>query len=75
MVNWHEVTPVSRMLAIIVFVGLIPVLFFYLGMQYQDMQDTKNIMRTYDFPRLQVYTGMGVPLRTVGTSTSSTTQR
>jgi len=55
MVNWHDVTPFSRMLAIIVFVGLIPALFFYLGMQYQDMQATKNVMRAYDFPLLQHY--------------------
>ena len=55
MVNWHEVTPFSRMLAIIVFVGVIPVLFFYLGMQYQDMQEIQSVMHSYSFPRLEHY--------------------
>ncbi len=53
MVNWHEVTPFSRMLAIILFVGVIPALFFYLGMQYQDLLATKGVMHAYDFPRLE----------------------
>lgn len=55
MINWHEVTPFSRMLALILFVGVIPVLFFYLGMQYQQLEETKSVMQAYGFPRLEHY--------------------
>jgi hypothetical protein len=54
-INWHEPTPFSRMLGIILFVGVIPVLSFYIGTQYQDMQSTKTAMHVYEFPRLTVY--------------------
>ena len=54
----HEVTPLSRMLALILFVGIIPSLFFYLGMQYQEVKETKNLMQTYDFPRLHSFSGI-----------------
>jgi fructose-specific phosphotransferase system IIC component len=60
MLNWHEITPLSRMLAIIVFLGIVPALSFYLGMQYQDMLATKSVMRTYDFPKLEHYTGITI---------------
>ncbi len=43
------------MIGIIVFVGVIPVLSFYIGTQYQDMLSTKTAMQVYAFPRLTVY--------------------
>ncbi len=55
MVNWHEITPLSRVLAIIVFLGLVPALSFYLGMEFRDTQETRNVMRVYPMPRLEVY--------------------
>jgi hypothetical protein len=42
-VKWNEVTWYSKLGAIILFVGVIPALSFYIGMQYQavkDMQDS-----------------------------------
>lgn len=73
MVNWHEVTPLSRILALIVFVGVIPLIFFYLGMQYQDMLNTKNVMRTYDFPKLQDYKGITVSAPETAVDSATTT--
>ncbi len=57
MLQWHVVTPFSRMLAIVLFVGAIPALFFYLGMQYQDMKASASLMRIYEFPRLYSFSG------------------
>ncbi len=54
------------MLGIVLFVGLIPSISFYIGMQYQDMQSTKNAMRVYDVPRLTVY-----PQTQVGAASAS----
>ena len=36
MLEWNQVTWYSRMAAIIIFVGVIPVLNFYIGVQYQE---------------------------------------
>ncbi len=55
MFNWHEVTPFSRLFSIVVFVGVVPMLFFYLGTVYQDMLHSKDAIHTYDFPVLQHY--------------------
>ncbi len=60
MFNPREVTPLSRILALILFVGIIPALFFYLGTQYQEVKGTADLVRTYDFPRLHVFGGIGV---------------
>jgi hypothetical protein len=68
MIKMREVTPLSRLLALILFIGVIPVIFFYLGMQYQATQDTKDLMQTYNFPRLQNYSG-----RETGTTTEAST--
>ncbi len=71
MFKLHETTPLSRFLALILFVGLIPSLFFYLGMQYQDTKETTNLMHTYDFPRLYNFSGSNdapVPLEASSTA-------
>jgi hypothetical protein len=70
MLNWHEVTPLSRVLALIVFLGVVPALSFFLGMQYQDLQDTKNVMHAYGFPRLENYDGI-TPAPSATTSTTT----
>lgn len=36
MVEWNAVTWYSRLAAIIVFVGILPILNFYIGMKYQE---------------------------------------
>lgn len=75
MLKWREVTPFSRMLALILFLGAIPTLFFYLGMQYQDTKATQYIMRSYDFPRLHNYSASEYPQTTEeSTSTIEMTQ-
>ena len=66
--NWHEPTTFSRLLAIILFVGVIPTLSFYIGTQYQDMRSTKDDMVVYEFPRLTSYTATAVtPLEATST--------
>ena len=35
MVQWNEITWYSRMAAIVFFVGVLPILNFYIGIQYQ----------------------------------------
>ena len=70
MLKWHEVTPLSRLLAIIVFVGLIPAIFFYLGMQYQDMKATESLMHTYEFPRLYSFSGADATSTLIGASST-----
>ncbi|HVM73765.1 MAG TPA: hypothetical protein VMU13_02740 [Candidatus Paceibacterota bacterium] len=37
-IKWNEVTWYSRLLAIILFIGVIPTLFFYIGMQYEAIE-------------------------------------
>ncbi len=55
MFKMREVTPLSRILAIILFLGVIPVLFFYLGMQYQEARRSADLVQSYGFPRLYTY--------------------
>lgn len=40
--KWNQVTPVSKMFAIIFFTGIFPLTTFYLGMQYQKTLDVIN---------------------------------
>jgi hypothetical protein len=40
--KWNEVTWYSKLAAIIFFLGIFPVLTFYIGMQYQRVQDLNN---------------------------------
>ncbi len=70
MLIWREVTPLSRLVALILFVGVIPTVFFYLGMQYQDAKETQNLLRTYHFPRLYNYTVSVEPLNTEDSTTT-----
>lgn len=55
-VNWHEPTPLSRFLSIVLFVGIIPALCFYVGTQYEAVQHAKDDIAVYEFPRLTSYT-------------------
>ena len=43
------------MLAIVLFVGVIPSLSFYIGTKYQETRSTPTAMRVYDIPRLSNY--------------------
>lgn len=37
--KWNTVTPLSRFLAVVLFVGIVPVLSFYIGVQYEKTVD------------------------------------
>lgn len=37
-IQWNEVTWYSKLAAIIFFVGVLPVLTFFMGMQYREVQ-------------------------------------
>ena len=41
--KWNEVTWYSRMIAIVIFVGVLPTLSFYIGMQYKAFQNVQAI--------------------------------
>jgi len=41
--KWHEVTWYSRMMAILIFVGVLPTLSFYIGMQYKSFQHVQTL--------------------------------
>lgn len=73
MFNWHEPTPLSRMLAIVLFVGIIPTLSFYIGTKYQETRATPTAMRVYDIPRLSAFSQaqLGAASATDGNATST----
>lgn len=80
MINWHEVTPISRLLALILFLAIIPTIFFYLGMTYQDSIAAQQSLRAYDFPALQRYPahkswGMVAPSTVVEETVATSTAR
>ncbi len=43
MIEWNKVTWYSKLAAIIFFIGILPVLTFYIGTQYQEVKDLSHI--------------------------------
>ena len=48
-IKWNEVTWYSRLLAIILFLGVIPALSFYIGVQYQEVVSVSANVITRDY--------------------------
>ena len=73
MFNWHEPTPLSRMLAIVLFVGVIPSLSFYIGTKYQETRSTPTAMRVYDIPRLSAFSQAQLAAASTAEASASST--
>lgn len=73
-VEWNTITWYSRLAAIVFFVGILPVLNFYIGVQYQ--QTTAALERSAE-AQLDMHICPTLPLKSMsvyGTSTPVTTQ-
>lgn len=45
MIKFNEVTWYSKLAAVILFIILLPILTFYIGMQYQQVKDISGLVK------------------------------
>ncbi|HZS42898.1 MAG TPA: IPT/TIG domain-containing protein [Candidatus Paceibacterota bacterium] len=74
MIKWNEYTWYSRLAALIVFILLLPILTFYLGVQYQKTADVLSLSANAPLPAGNYSnSGGSIPVTIVTSTTTSTT--